>query len=81
MRTLTRSEKEINVLILKSNIKTKRDVARVNQVFSQINSIKRWSVDLEDWERVLKVESTIFSCENIAVILERFGYECSELNH
>lgn len=81
MGTLTKSENETNVLILKSNIKTKRDVARVNQVFSQINSIKRWSVDLDDWEHVLKVESAIFSCDNIAVILERFGYQCSELNH
>ncbi|MEO9483636.1 MAG: hypothetical protein ABJG47_09335 [Ekhidna sp.] len=81
MQTLTSSKKDLNLLILKSNIKTRKDVEQVNQIFSQMKYIQRWSVDLDDWEHVLKVESSIFSCENIAVILEKFGYQCSELNH
>ncbi|MEP0272846.1 MAG: hypothetical protein ABJO91_16865 [Ekhidna sp.] len=81
MWTLTKSKKDLNVLILKSNIRTKNDVEKVNQIFSQIECIKRWIVDLDDWEHVLKVECFVLSCENISVILERFGYKCSELNH
>ena len=81
MKTLTRSQKNVQVLILKSNIRTKKDVEIVNQVFSKIDAIRRWTIDLDDWERVLKVESFILSSQNIAVILERFGYKCSELNH
>ncbi|MEP1035055.1 hypothetical protein [Ekhidna sp.] len=81
MKILTRPKKDLNVLILKSNIKTKNDVEKINQVFSQIKYIQRWTVDLDDWEHVLKIESSILTCENIAVILERFGYQCSELTH
>ncbi len=81
MKTLTRPTQDVNILILKSNIKTKQDVEKVNQVFSQLKCIRRWTVDLDDWERVLKVESYVLSCENIAVILKKNGYECSELNH
>ena len=81
METLTTSKQDLNLLILKSNIKTKRDVAIVNQVFSKINAIRRWTVDLDDWEHVLKVETFILSATNISVILEQFGYKCSELNH
>lgn len=81
MNTLTRSKNDLNVLILKSNIQTKNDAKIVNEVFEQIKSIHRWSVDLDDWEHVLKVESYMLSCENIAVILSKFGYQCAELNH
>ncbi|WP_462251894.1 hypothetical protein [Ekhidna sp.] len=81
METLTTSKQDLNLLILKSNIKTKKDVAIVNQVFSKINAIRRWTVDLDDWEHVLKVETFILSATNISVILEQFGYKCSELNH
>lgn len=81
METLTTSKQDLNLLILKSDICTKKDVAIVNQVFSKINAIRRWSIDLEDWEHVLKVEAFILSATNIAVILEQFGYQCAELNH
>lgn len=81
MKTLTKNKHNTNVLILKSNIKTKKDAKKVNEIFSQIKSIKRWSIDLDDWERILKVESFILSSENIAVILKQFGYKCTELNH
>lgn len=81
MKILTKAKNDLNVLILKSNIKTKKDVEKVNQVFSQIKHIQRWTVDLDDWERVLKVESQILTCENISVILQKFGYQCSELSH
>lgn len=81
MKILTKAKNDLNVLILKSNIKTKKDVEKVNQVFSQIKHIRRWTVDLDDWERVLKVESQILTCENISVILQKFGYQCSELSH
>lgn len=79
METLTKQD--LNVHILKSNIRTKKDVEVVNQVFSKIHAIRRWTVDLDDWERILKVETFILSSTNIAVILERFGYQCTELNH
>lgn len=81
MQTLTKSKKDLNVLILKSNIKTKNDVEKVSQVLSNIKCIQRWTVDLDDFERVLKVETFVLSCENIADLLEKAGYECSELNH
>ncbi len=81
MKTLTTSKQDLNVHILKSNIRTKKDVAIVNQVFSKINAVRRWTIDLDDWEHVLKVETFILSATNIAVILEQFGYQCTELNH
>lgn len=81
MKTLTRAKKDLNLLILKSNIKTREDVQKVHQAFNQLKYIQRWTVDLDDWERVLKIESFVLSCDNIAAILEKIGYECSELNH
>lgn len=81
METLTRPKQDLNVLILKSNISTPGDIRKVDHAFSQLHCIKRWTVDLDDWEHILKVESYVFSCENIAVILKKVGFECSELDH
>ncbi|MEP0984074.1 hypothetical protein [Ekhidna sp.] len=81
MKTLTRPKQELNVLILKSNIRTTSDVEKIEHAFSQLKCIQRWTVDLDDWEHVLKIESYMLSCQNIAVILEKIGYECSELTH
>ncbi|MEQ8905926.1 hypothetical protein [Ekhidna sp.] len=81
METLTRSRHSINTLILKTNIRTTADVEKVSQAFSKLNCIKRWTVDIDDWEHVLKVEVYMLSYKNIAVLLDRIGYECSELDH
>ncbi|WP_420316299.1 hypothetical protein [Ekhidna sp.] len=81
MKTITRSKHALNTLIFKSNISTSADVAKVHNTFSQLKCIKRWAVDLDDWEHVLKVESDVLSCDNITAILESIGIECSELNH
>lgn len=40
---------------MKSTIKTTGDIQEVSKITDSDQNIVRWSVDLNDWERVLKV--------------------------
>ena len=80
MKTITQSKERVKILIMKSDISTPDDVKKVDRAFSQLRCIHRWTVDLDDWERILKVESYVLSCENISVILDKVGFQCSELD-
>ena len=82
MNTLTTPQKDLKTLILRSNIKTPEDVAKVARSFRERKNIFKWSIDLDDWEKVLKIQ-TIQSIgyDTIQNWMELLGYKCSELNH
>ena len=70
-----------NLLILRTNIETEYDVEKVQEVFSQLIAIKEWTIDLDDWEKVMKVSSSRFSYSDITAILKKLGYSSCELDH
>ena len=52
----------------------------VGKALSAYPNIARWSVDLDDWEHVLKVVTkTPTQYLFIQSIVEHLGYSCSEL--
>ena len=54
----------------------------VESVLTSHYKILRWTVDMHDWERVLKVEAAPdLSPLEVEQILGQFGYQCSELDH
>ncbi len=82
METLTKKRNDLRMLILRSNIRTKEDVARVARSFDQRKDISRWSVDLDDWERVLKIQTASeIGYRTVQKWLCLLGYKCAELNH
>lgn len=81
MYNYTKTRQDQRVLIFSSTIKTKKDAEKVDKVLSQLNTIQRWTIDLDDWEKVMKVESNKLTCSEVEAIIESLGYRCSELNH
>ncbi|MEP5611401.1 MAG: hypothetical protein ABJP45_04095 [Cyclobacteriaceae bacterium] len=83
METLFKIEKPVeqDVHILSTSIATMYDVNRVAWYFDSHEKIRRWSIDLQDWEKVLKL-SVIDGFDMLE--LERFlnskGYVANELN-
>ena len=45
----------MNTIILGTSIKTTHDVEIVSKFLNSHGGIMRWSIDLLDWERVLKI--------------------------
>ena len=46
------------VLVFRTALKSRGDVNRVAPLLDQIAGRGRWHVDLEDWEKVLRIETS-----------------------
>lgn len=57
------------------------DVKRIAPLLDGNTKIRRWSVDLDNWEKVLRVECRGLSAYGICKMLEGEGYRCRELEY
>lgn len=46
-----------DILIFRTSVATKKDIERIAVLFAQNPYIHKWSVDFEDWEKILRIES------------------------
>jgi hypothetical protein len=69
----------MNILIFKTNIKYKKDLHNLTHVMNSIPSVALWSVDREDIDKVLRIESTSNDTEAIRNKIQYAGYLCEEL--
>ncbi|MDR2563075.1 MAG: hypothetical protein LBC98_03950 [Prevotellaceae bacterium] len=67
------------MLIFRTSAKRKRDIKLVANALSTFKSIKCWNVDLEDWEKVLRIECETIAPEEISSALRNVGIFASEL--
>lgn len=44
------------ILIFSTSISTRQDVKRVGKLLGACGRIKKWNVDFDDWEKVLRIE-------------------------
>ena len=69
-----------NVLVFKTNVKTKEDQERLQSLFDLNTSITEWSVDTEDIDCVLRIVSDKISSHMIIEQITSMGYACTELD-
>jgi hypothetical protein len=71
----------MEIFVLKTNIK-REDLSRIKQTLDTLPSIKKWTIDFEDCDHVLRIEST---SENILAIVisevEALGLVCMDLEY
>ena len=63
--------------ILKTNIKSSEDVLKIRTLMLGLN-IKQWTVDEEDVDKVLRVESPL-DADEIIESVKNTGIQCEEL--
>lgn len=68
-----------HILIFKTNIATPEDRLKVAAVLDQQPFISKWTVDTEDIDRVLRIESAIAATAPIIHLIRSRNYECAEL--
>jgi hypothetical protein len=66
------------ILIFKTNI-NKRLLKSTAQIFDVKEDIERWTVDLEDRDKVLRIESINNNPHVIVEALAKIGIKCQEL--
>ncbi len=69
-----------NVLIFKTNVGSNYDVTKVNSLLSKFPQIKKSTIDIEDVDKVLRVEcGNNIGMELIVNKINQLGYFCEEL--
>ncbi len=67
-------------LIFRTNIETRRHVKAIKSLFKYQSSIINWSIDLEDIDNVLKVNTTEeFNENDVKNLLKIRGFYCEAL--
>jgi len=67
------------ILVFATSIRTRREIKQVNAILEDVSGITDWNVDLEDWEKVLRVESVGVSSSLIINLISREGFLIKEL--
>ena len=70
----------MKLFILKTDIKSQRQANKLGPVFMKDQQISRWTIDLDDVDKVLKVETRKDYDENDMInIVRSQGFHCEEL--
>ncbi|MEO5889767.1 MAG: hypothetical protein ABIQ31_05910 [Ferruginibacter sp.] len=69
----------MNVLVFKTNIKFKKDLKIVRPFLAAHGPVIKWNVDIQDRDRVLRIESTSVDTLEIIKTVNKAGYHCEEL--
>lgn len=69
----------MEILILKTNIRSKRQVKSVAPLLDSQENISRWNIDLHDIDKVLRIESTEMELDEVVQLIQEAGFYCEEL--
>ena len=69
----------MDIIVFKTNIKRKKQVALLNQYLENISGIVKWNVDLWDKDKILRIVSNSVSPRSVEERLRSAGYVCEQL--
>ena len=70
----------VKLFILRTNIKTKKNVKKIRPLLNSHPLIFKWSIDIEDIDNVLRIEaSSGLSERGIKNLIKREGFYCQDL--
>lgn len=69
----------MEVLVFKTNLHDKNQITEVTPHINNLNGITRWNVDLDDIDKVLRIESENLCARTVETTLQQAGYLCEEL--
>jgi hypothetical protein len=69
----------MEVLIFKTNLRFKKQINSVTPHINNLQGIARWNVDLDDTDKILRIESIDLSPRSVEATLQQAGYFCEEL--
>lgn len=68
------------VLVFRTSVSSKRKIRQIKPLLDQTLSHAKWSFDLEDCDKILRVETTENVALKIVSTLTKIGFECKELD-
>ena len=68
-----------DVLVFKTDIEEARDLENVAAAIRREPRIRKWNVDQDDVDNVLRVEAERISPMKVKILIHSAGYHCEEL--
>ncbi len=69
----------MQILVFKTNIRYRKNIRSIGQYLDTLQGIIRWNVDLQDKDKVLRIEANDLSPRKVEHTLQYAGYFCEEL--
>lgn len=67
------------IYIFKTSVKFKKQIKEIAIRLDTLTEIKKWNFDLEDCDKILRIESTKNICLKIISVLNNQNIDCVEL--
>jgi len=71
----------MEVLVFKTNVTSKRKVNKVKALLTSFPTILQWNFDLEDCDKVLRIETSGLHPATVESLLHTAGFSCRELDY
>jgi len=71
----------MEVLVFRTNVSSKRKVSKVKPLLTSVTAIKQWNFDLEDCDKVLRIEATGLNTGYVESLLHTAGFHCQEMDY
>jgi copper chaperone len=69
----------MDILVFKTNLRFKKNINQAVSHIDNIPGILRWNVDLQDRDKVLRIESNNLAPQLVEKTLTDIGFFCKEL--
>lgn len=67
------------VYIFKTSVTTKVAIKKLTSTLDKLHFIIRWNFDLQDCDKILRIEANEIDTEIVCKLLRAHGYSCVEL--
>lgn len=69
----------MDILVFKTNIEDSKQIKYLSPHLKALNGIIKWNVDLNDCDKVLRIETEQLQPHAVVNVLVNAGYYCTEL--
>lgn len=69
----------MEVLVFKTNVASKKKVSRIAPLLTSFPTIHQWNFDLDDCDKVLRIEASGLNPGSVERLLLTAGFDCQEL--
>jgi hypothetical protein len=70
----------MDILLFKTNV-DKRDLPVLQMAMNSVAGVKKWTIDLDDCDKVLRITCRHISEIYIEVLLKSEGFECTPMTY
>lgn len=71
----------MEILVFKTNVSNRRKAKRAGDLLTALPTVRKWNFDLDDCDKVLRIEATKMETGIIETLLRAAGFVCEELDH